>query len=617
MSELVYSMALMAPIRSLAFASVFALVGCKGCKNEHPYVPYSIGGDGGAEGVGDKPTLTVAGDDGGAFQEQPAEKAPANTTEWALGGVSVRAPAGSVFELGLARDLDGDGATDVVAITRLAANAGDPGTLVFYKSTPQGMTQSSPIATGSLPKMGQCTATRRLAQVGKRSVLVELGQKCTPQPTRDPSRWVAVLAFTPLARTHFSASVVDPPNAPALFFNVDASDRDGDTIDDVSVRVSIEGGGGPLEPLSRTTATLGWFDRPAGMSRDGDDPDGSLRLLSATAQALAAKPKEAAGVPPRVRAIRGLFSALCNEGGAPRLLKVLGDAPLSCGSSRALEEAGLAEVRAYATMGDALMATTALSRAQLAPATKSPNRGKDAESWILGASPAVSATSVRQVAAVPLIERGRQPAWGALAFEASGKLLVRTANGVVRMDPETGDELDARDVSPWSMAVISPDGGSRFIEAYNACDGLVLHATLAPTANGDMTDVELPIVPALASHCATSKGEPVTATPIAWGAAGLEAIVDGSLILVSPQGRASVLQSLMNQAVSPGAPRSPDGKTLVTPTSLGIVVRAAKSRTLRASELDGAYAELRDCAVSDDGTRVACVRAGHAFVGQW
>ncbi len=616
MSELVYSMALMQSLRSIALASAFALAGCKGCKNEHPYVPYSIG-EGGADDAGDKPVVTSAPDDGGAFLEQPADKAPPNASEWALGGVNVRAPAGSVFELGLARDLDGDGATDVVAITRLAATPGDPGTLVFYKSTPQGMTQSSPIATGPLPTTGQCTATRRLAQVGKRSVLVELGQKCATQPTRDPSRWIAVLAFTPSARTHFSASVIDPPNAPVLFFNVDASDRDGDTIDDVVVRVSIEGGGGPLEPLSRTTAKLGWFDRPAGMSRDGDDPDGSLRLLSATAQALAAKPKEAAGVPPRVRAIRALYAALCNDGGAPRLTRVLGDAPLSCGNSRALEEAGLAEVRAYATLGDALMATTALSRAQLAPATKTSSRGKDAEGWILQASPPVSATSVRQVAAVPLIERGRQPAWGALAFEASGKLLVRTANGVVRMDPETGDELDARDVSPWSMAVVSPDGGSRFIEAYNACDGLVLHATLAPTTDGDMTDVELPIVPALGGRCVGSKGEPVSATPIAWGQAGLEAIVDGSLILVSPQGRASVLQSLMNQPLSLGAPRSPDGKVLVAPTSLGIVVRGAKSRTLRAPELDGAYAELRDCAVSDDEARVACVRAGHAFVGLW
>ncbi len=603
--------------RLLLLTIALMLGGCRGCKNDHPYVPYAIG-DGAPDDADTSKLVVASDDDGGAFLEQPAEKAPANATQWQIGGLKVDAPTGSVFELGLAKDLDGDGAADVIAITRAAEKSSDPGTLVFYKSTAQGLAPSlTAIATGPLPGDIRCSVVRRLAQVGKRSVLIELTSKCPVVSSHDPSRWVAVVAFTPAPRVHFSASVVDPPGAPSLFFNVEGSDRDGDGIDDVSVRVSIEGGGAPMEPLPRTTAVLGWFDRPAGMSRNSDDPDGSLRSLAGVAQALAGKIKDAPSVPPRVRAIRALYSALCNDGGAPRLTRVLGDSALSCGSSRALEEAGLAEVRAYATMGDALLATTSLARAQIAPATKTANRTKDGETWILQAAPLAVATSVRQVAAVPLIERGRQPAWGALAFESSGKLLVRTAAGVVRMDPDTGDEGDARDVAPWSMAVVSPDGGSRFIEAYNACDGVLLHATLAPTADGDMADVDLPIFPVLGSHCATAKGEPVGAIPIAWGAGGLETIVDGFPVLVSASGRASVLQSPMNQPVSLGSPRSPDGKTLIVATPLGLVVRGFRTRMLRAAEFDGAYGELRDCGVSDDGLRAACVRAGHAWVGMW
>lgn len=41
------------------------------------------------------------------------------------------------------------------------------------------------------------------------------------------------------------------------------------------------------------------------------------------------------------------------------------------------------------------------------------------------------------------------------------------------------------------------------------------------------------------------------------------------------------------------------------------------SRLLRAPELDGSYAQLRDCTVSNDDTRVACVRGGKAWVGTW
>jgi hypothetical protein len=55
----------------------------------------------------------------------------------------------------------------------------------------------------------------------------------------------------------------------------------------------------------------------------------------------------------------------------------------------------------------------------------------------------------------------------------------------------------------------------------------------------------------------------------------------------------------------------------VTPTSLGLLVHGARSRLFRAPELEGGYLDVRDCAVSDDAARVACVRGGRAFVGIW
>jgi len=114
---------------------------------------------------------------------------------------------------------------------------------------------------------------------------------------------------------------------------------------------------------------------------------------------------------------------------------------------------------------------------------------------------------------------------------------------------------------------------------------------------------------------------PVSLTPIAWGAGGLEAVVAGSPLLFSSftaeGAKVGALLQPLGQPVTPGAPRSPDGRTTVVPTSQGIVVRGEKARILRARELDHGYLELRDCAVSDDASRVACVRGGRAFVGIW
>jgi hypothetical protein len=56
---------------------------------------------------------------------------------------------------------------------------------------------------------------------------------------------------------------------------------------------------------------------------------------------------------------------------------------------------------------------------------------------------------------------------------------------------------------------------------------------------------------------------------------------------------------------------------MVVPVTEGILVMGAKSRLLRAKELEGAYGELYECAVSDDAARVACARGGRGFVGIW
>jgi hypothetical protein len=189
----------------------------------------------------------------------------------------------------------------------------------------------------------------------------------------------------------------------------------------------------------------------------------------------------------------------------------------------------------------------------------------------------------------------------------------------VRVDPDAGDETAADGVPDWKPALTSPDGSMRWIETYDPCDGLPLHATFAPIGGEDLHDVALPIAPSPGGRCAGSRGAPARVLPIAWGPAGIEAIVDGEPVLISPDlVHAATLTAFLAQPATLGAPRSPDGKTLVVPTGIGLLVLgAARPRLLRAPELDGTYADQHECAVSNDGAHVACIRNGKAWVGTW
>lgn len=600
-------------------ASIALLLGgCRGCKGDHPYVPYAIDDDAAAGAADAAPAGDLDDSSSPAFAEEMASYAPAGATRWKLGALDLVAPETTVFELGISADLDGDGQQDAVAIARKDADPLDPGMVLFYKG---GGLRTTLVPARASAKA--CPATRRLGLVGKRSVVVELGLGCPAASSREPSRYLAVLSFGRGPRVQLEAGVLDPPGAGKLSFEVDGSDRDGDGSEDVAFAATLEGGSAPFEPGPRLRAFVRWFDRPAGLSRDASEPDLSLRSVAFALGARASRPKDAPGVPPAVRQLRALLRALCSEGGSTRLVRLSpgslapGGPLVSCGASHAMEDAALAEVHAAVTAGEPVLAATLLDRAQRPPATKTVARAATALGWLEKlAPPSVATEGLRAVAAVPAFERGRMPSWGALAFETSGKLLVRTAAGVARVDPVTGDEADALDVRPWELGVTSPDGARRLLEAYDACDGVALHATLGPGTVQDLVDVALPIAPPLgASRCAGAKGEPVPATALAWGPGGLEAVLAGEPTLVTDAGRASALHALLGQPYTLGAPRSPDGKTVVVPAGSGLVVWGPRNRLLRAKELDGAYADQRDCAISDDATRAACVRAGRVWVG--
>jgi hypothetical protein len=421
-------------------------------------------------------------------------------------------------------------------------------------------------------------------------------------------------------KTLISADVADPPGEPILFIEGASADFDHDGIDDVAFRFTLESSRPPFESGPKVSAVFRWFDRPAGLSRDPEAPDTDLRALVSGVLSKAGRPKEAPGVIQLLQQVRALYSAICSEGGGPRLTGVPAVGTLSCGPSRALEEGGVAEVRAYATVGDPLRTIAAFDRLQRPPSPKTPAKSTEALHYVALAAPSSVAKEVKTLTVRPRLEKGRVPSWGSLAFDAEGRLLVRSVLGVVRVDPLSGEEQRADDVPAWPTEVVSPDGTLRWIEAYNPCHGPALHATVGPAdgaAGDEIFDVALPVHWPIGMRCASAKGEPVAALPLAWGPKGLEAIVAGEPVLVATGfAQATPSRGLPEGPYGLGAPRSPDGQVVAVPTSQGVLVRGAKTRMYRGRDFDSGQ-ELRDCAVSNDMTRVACVRAGRVVWGQW
>jgi hypothetical protein len=592
---------------------------CHGCKNDHPFVPYSIDGEGAPAALDAE--AEAAAPDAMTFGDARVMTAPPAAARWSLDGLALVAPEGKIFVLGMTGDFDGDGAIDALAVVR-DASAPDLGEAWEYRGSASGLLPAVRVAgPPKLPLDPSCSGTPRLARVGSHAVLVELGAVCAERSAASMSRWVGVVDLKGSPRLLAAATVLDPEGAARLQLDAESADFDGDGRDDLLLRVTLDGGGPPFEPGPKVSAVVRWLDRPTGLSREPNEPEASLHALATLAMAHAQKPKDALSVPLLVHQARALFVAICAEGRAPRLTHVLGDHPIQCGTSHALEELLYAETRAYVTLGDPLRATAALDEAVALPGARTAARVTEAKGWIEKMAPVTQASSLRAVLAVPESEHGRPPAWGALAFEPSGKLLVRTPVGVVRMDPAQGDEADASGVSKWPSEVLSTgtsEAKRRFLDVYDPCDGWAIRATIASTGGNDVRDIALPVAPKIGPRCEGARGLAVRAIPIAWGPLGLEAITLGFPVLVAPDlSRAVPLESPLGQPTTLGAPRSPDGRTLVLPTLEGILVTGARPRLLRAKELEGAYAELYDCAVSDDATRVACIRGGRAFVGIW
>src|SRR5262249_4057066 len=138
---------------------------------------------------------------------------------------------------------------------------------------------------------------------------------------------------------------------------LDGADKDGDGIDDVTANLTLSGASPPMIDPGPVTASVRFFDRPAGLSRDPSEPDASLRAATSKLVSDARKKATAQSVVPLSRQLRRLHAMLCEEGAS---LVSTSAGPMRCGDAHAIADAAFAEGVAAQSLGDAARAVRPL-----------------------------------------------------------------------------------------------------------------------------------------------------------------------------------------------------------------------------------------------------------------
>lgn len=587
----------MTPIRqatllALAIATMPGSTGCRGCDEDKPYTPFGVASLPSADAK--LPLAKPLGSPAASaaptgFMPKTAQRAPAGATTWQLGGQTFTAPAGSTIELGLLAELDDREGEDAILWVRSGKEKGE---LWFYPggAAPRRVAQMPTF----VPTGPGCTLATGLSQTGPRTVALDVAAACeSSRIARTPVRSLQVLAPARPQPQLVALQLAEPARGELFEVAVDSTDRDRDEQDDVTVQVSLRREPGERGPSVR----LAWLDRAAGASRDPSLPAASFASIGSTEVVRARGKKTALQVMERLAVAQRLLATVCAEGATPRIFDGEGS-PLSCGDlGPFVNRAAEAQVRAALAQGRLIEAFGVLDKdGWLVQSISVPQRAA-LETLLRKAVTLVEPSSVRVLAAtVP--SRTARPRWSPLQFEQPGEsLLIQSSEGLLRTSAD-GQELETPSpdsgLAPWPLEVQAPDG-TRWIGARQACDrSEMLLAFVSGTG-----ELQVPAPELLASRpgiCA-GKGlshEPLI-VPLGYREGQLGAIVAGSRV-----GPDAVTSNL-------GGPRSPDGRHLVVPTSLGVLVLGPAQPELWNAATLPQFPRLGDCVVANDARAIACV----------
>jgi len=537
-----------------------------------------------------------------------AELVPGIPQTWEGSELSLSAPPGRRFAQVLPTDFDGDQKPEALAwlVPAPKEKNAAPGELWYFPNAAPA--RSIAALPGFVPSSADCSLSTSLTQTGTHSATLDVTASCNPPLiARAPSRALLVVSPNvdhPVLLTIRAASAAADET---LNFTVDSSDQDHDGRDDVRLSVSLASQGAN-EPAA---ADLVWLDRAAGASRSASEPAASLMHLAAKI-ALQARGKRGGSTSERVQTTLRLISSLCAEGGVPRVFDEDG-VPFRCGAlNQVLDSLQMSEAGAALAQADVQSAFAVLRRDGWYFGKLSSTQRKALERELLRAV-------TRLEARVPLVARTAPlaptaPHFSPLWFESDASLLIQSASGVVRLSSDRSTESA---VSPdggapsWPLELASPSG-LRVLGAVHACDRSELlfnESDAAPPLLPPLTTRLLAARPASCTGHGT--GPVVTITPISFDENGLDALVAGSRVTVAPSGKRPTagLPEL-------GTPRSADGRWLVTPTPLGLLVVGEHKELWQTDKLSehADAGRFTDCVVANDARAVACIDAGRAIV---
>ncbi|HEX5099337.1 MAG TPA: hypothetical protein VFV94_07540, partial [Polyangiaceae bacterium] len=516
--------------------------------------------------------------------------APAGSRSWELGGQTLAAPPGYVFNQAVrGRFLDAD-----EAVTWLEADATDAGpralgALWVFPSA--GEPRKLVELPGFVPAGPGCKNTATLARTGPKTVTLDVRGECQGALiARAPVGALVVVAPDAETPERMSLRVAGPAPGETLELVTTTNDRDGDGRDDVSVEVRVGKSGGPS-----LGAPFVWFDRPAGQSRDSAEPGRTL-LRAAQREAGRAKVKKVAGdVVENVGILRRLMAASCAEGATPRVLDADAN-PLACGSLAGVVDAlATAEVTAELARGRVLEAFGALTRDGWYFGKTSDSVRQKLERQLFDAVTPATAV-VKTLEPRPLLER--PPRMSPLAFETGGGLFVLTAGGFVRTRPD-GSSPEPLPPGPARSLVVLAAPGQRFSGPIYSCDRSEVMLGLEGAA---------PLVTSLLSPRPGACGHaPFFATDVppilSAGGGNVSAIVGGTAVGQADTG-----------APPPGSARSPNGRYVVVPTAYGLLVDGPSHKLVNLGTAVPHPLALTDCVVDDSGNAAACVHKGQALL---
>lgn len=459
---------------------------------------------------------------------------------------------------------------------------------------------------GWVPSGPGCVHESRLALLGKSTLLIDVHAKCERSlPQRTPTRAIALMTVEPSPVLLVGLRVAEPAADESFSLTTLAADRDGDGRDDPTIRFDFS----ILSSQLRAKAELGWLDRAAGASVDAGHFVQSLEETFLTWEGALGKKSSLGGILGETAALRRLLSSLCQQSSVPRITDWRGE-PIACPAiSKVATRLARIEIRAALGLADPVAAAFALGYgASWLGGIPTVEREELAKRIVKSTVPVNVGLPIpvtpRPVAALEPIH------YSPIRFESDGRtLLVQTQRGTTeRVSLDGSSSVEDSDAAPtaWPLSVTSSDG-RHWAGAIPACDRSEV-ALVFKHADGTL----LPLAPTnlLAPRpgvCRNLAPWPVVVGPIAWQSEYPTAVIGGACWSGVPS-QACPPPAKMGP-VLPGSPRSPDGRRLISVTTLGpMVVGGAKAELWKGAGVEGK--RLSDCVVANDAEAIACIANG-------